>query len=136
MSALFNGSIVLIAANVATVLFFVTIILQLLLAAGILPISMAWGGQQSVLTTTLRLASLGAAIILGFFAYVIRRRAGLVSPETIPSTIKVSSWFITAFLALNTVGNFSSKSIGEKILFTPITFLLTITCFIVASSRT
>jgi len=136
MSALFNGSIVLIAANVATVLFFVTIILQLLLAAGILPISMAWGGQQSVLTTTLRLASLGAAIILGFFAYVIRRRAGLVGPETIPSTIKVSSWFITSFLALNTVGNFSSKSIGEKILFTPITFLLTITCFIVASSRT
>ena len=70
------------AANVATVLFVVTIILQLLLAAGILPITMAWGGRQSVLTTTLRIASLAAVAILVFFAYVIRRRAGLVGAET------------------------------------------------------
>jgi hypothetical protein len=91
MSALSNNSIASIAANVATVLFVVTIILQLLLAAGILPISMAWGGRQSVLTTTLRLASLTAAAILVFFAYVIRRRAGLVGTETIPTTIIILS---------------------------------------------
>ena len=136
MPALSNGSVVHIAANVATVLFVVTIILQLLLAAGILPISMAWGGQQSVLTTTLRLASLAAAAILGFFAYVVRRRAGLVGYETIPTTIKILSWFITAFLALNTVGNLASQSIGEKILFAPISFLSALACFVVSISRT
>lgn len=136
MSALSDGSVVRIAANVATVLFFVTIILQLLLAAGILPISMAWGGRQSVLTTTLRLASLAAVAILVFFAYVIRRRAGLIGADTIPTTIIILSWFITAFMALNTVGNLTSQSIGEKILFTPITFLLAVSCFIVSISRT
>jgi hypothetical protein len=52
MSGLSNGSVVSIAASVATVFFVVTINLQLLLAAGILPISIAWGGQQSVLITT------------------------------------------------------------------------------------
>jgi len=75
MLALSDGSVVRVAANVATVLFVVTIILQLLLAAGILPITMAWGGRQSVLTTTLGLASLAAVAILVFFAYMIRRRA-------------------------------------------------------------
>ena len=39
MSSFSDGSVVHIAANVATVLFIVTIILHLLLAAGILPIS-------------------------------------------------------------------------------------------------
>lgn len=136
MSALSNGSVVHIAANVATVLFVVTVILQLLLAAGILPISMAWGGRKSILTTTLRLASLAAAAILVFFAYVIRRRAGLVGTETIPTTIIIFSWFITTFMALNTVGNLASQSIGEKILFTPISFLSAASCFIVSSSRT
>ncbi len=136
MSTLSNGSVASIAANVATVLFVVTITLQLLLAAGILPISMAWGGRQSVLTTTLRLASLAAAAILVFFAYVIRRRAGLVGNETIPTTIIILSWFITAFMALNTVGNLTSQSIGEIILFTPITFLLAVSCFFVSISKT
>lgn len=136
MSTLSNGSVVHIAANVATVLFVVTIILQLLLAAGILPISMAWGGRYSVLTMTLRLASMAAVAILVFFAYVIRRRAGLLGTETIPTTIIILSWFITAFMALNTIGNLASQSIGEKNLFTPISFFLAMSCFVVSSSRT
>jgi hypothetical protein len=136
MSALSSASVVHIAADVATVLFGVAIMLQLLLAAGILPISMAWGGQRTVLTTGLRLASLVAALILGFFAYVVRRRAGLVGGEVIPTSIRILSWFITAFLALNTVGNLASRSIGEKLLFGPITLVLAVVCFVVSSSKT
>jgi hypothetical protein len=34
-----------IAAKIATILFVLSIILQILLATGILPISMAWGGN-------------------------------------------------------------------------------------------
>jgi len=64
-------------------MFAVVIILQLLLAAGILPVSMAWGGRQDVLTPNLRVASIVSAVILGLFAYIIRRRAGLLGPEEI-----------------------------------------------------
>ena len=135
MSALSTSSVVRIAANAATVLFVVTIVLQLLLASGILPISMAWGGRQPVLTTSLRIASLAAAALLGFFIYVIRRRAGLVGDMPIPLTIKVLSWFITVFLSLNTLGNLASSSTGEKILFAPISFLLAISCLIVSISK-
>ena len=134
MSALFNSSVVRIAAYGATVLFVVTILLQLLLATGILPISMAWGGRQTVLTTTLRIASLAATAVLGFFAYVVLRRAGLVGNETIPTTIKILSWVVTAFMAFNTVGNLASQSTGEKILFAPISFLLVVACFVVSIS--
>jgi hypothetical protein len=124
-----------IAANVATILFIVIIILQLLLALGILPISMAWGGTQDTLTPTLRIASLGAVVILAFFAYVIRRRAGLIGGDTVPTIIKILSWLITAFMVLNTVGNLASQSSGERVLFTPLSLILAGACFVVSISR-
>ncbi len=124
-----------IAATAATVLFAVVILLQLLLAAGILPVTMAWGGQQDTLTFSLRVASLVAVFVLGCFIYVIRRRAGLIGPEPIPVSIKVMSWVITGFMALNTLGNLASSSLGETLLFTPITFVLLICCGVVSLSR-
>jgi hypothetical protein len=135
MTILTKPSTVRIAANVATFLFVVTIVLQLLLAAGVLPITMAWGGRQSVLTISLRIASLAAVVILGSFIYVIRRRAGLIGVEP-PSTFnKILAWVVTGFLAFNTLGNLSSQSRLEMIVFTPITFLLVVSCLVVSISR-
>ncbi len=47
MDFLSNTQLIVTTANAATLLFVVVIILQILLAAGILPVSMAWGGRQS-----------------------------------------------------------------------------------------
>jgi hypothetical protein len=135
MSASTKRSAANVAGNLATILFAATIILQLLLAVGILPITMAWGGRQPVLTTGLRLASLAVIAILAFFAYVIRRRAGLLGDVPPSRTIKVLSWVITAFLALNTLGNLASQSTEEKILFGPISLLLALSCLVVSVSK-
>ncbi|MFN2224079.1 MAG: hypothetical protein ACK2UH_16105 [Candidatus Promineifilaceae bacterium] len=135
MTTIAKSPVTRIAANVATFLFAVTIILQLLLAAGILPITMAWGGRQSVLTTSLRIASLVAVVVLGSFIYIIRRRAGLIGVEP-PSTFnKIMAWLVTGFLALNTLGNLSSQSRLETIVFAPITVLLVVSCLVVSISR-
>ena len=124
-----------IAGNAATVLYAITILLQLLLASGILPITMAWGGREPVLTTNLRIASLASAALLLFFIYVIRRRAGLVRDASITLIIKILSWLITAFSALNFLGILVSLSSGEKILFGPISFLLLVACILVSLSK-
>lgn len=124
-----------IAGNAATVLYALTIILQLLLASGIIPITMAWGGREPVLTTNLRIASLASAALLLFFLYVIRRRAGLVRDASITLPIKVLSWLISAFSALNFLGILASLSNGEKILFGPISFVLLVSCILVSLSK-
>ena len=124
-----------IAGNAATVLYALTIILQLLLAFGILPITMAWGGREPVLTMNLRIASLASAALLFFFIYVVRRRAGLVSDAPITPIVKVLSWLITVFTALNFLGILASLSSGEKILFGPISFLLLVACILVSLSK-
>lgn len=125
-----------IAANIATFLFAIVLILQLLLAIGVLPITMAWGGTQSELTPALRLSSVAAAVIMGLFAYVIRRRAGLIGDTPPTTAIKIFSWIITVFLVLNTLGNLVSQSTTEKVVFGPITIALAICCFIVSLSKT
>ena len=135
MSVLSNTKFVRMTANIATLLFAIVIILQILLAAGILPVSMAWGGRQSQLTTSLRIASLVAAVLLGAFIYVIRYRAGLVAGLQIPAVIKVIAGIISGFMAFNTLGNIASASSAEKVIFGPITFFLTIACLIVSASR-
>lgn len=135
MTVLSNTKFVRMTANIATLLFAIVIVLQILLAAGILPVSMAWGGRQSQLTTSLRIASLVAAVLLGAFIYVIRYRAGLIVEMQIPTIIKVFSWIITVFMAFNTLGNIASSSSAEKLIFGPITFFLTVACLIVSTSR-
>ena len=134
MSFLANAEFIHTTANLATILFAVVIVLQILLAIGLLPVSMAWGGRQSQLTASLRVASIAAAVLLGAFIYAIRYRAGLVGTLPIPILIKVFSWIITAFMAFNTLGNLTSLSKNEKLIFGPVTFILTVACLLVSAS--
>ncbi len=124
-----------ISANIATILFAFFIGVQLLVAAGVIPISVLWGGRQTELTPTLRVASLAAAAVLGVFIYIIRYRAGLVGSVPPPTAIRVAAWVVTGYLALNTLGNFASVTPVEKLLFGPMTLLMTIACLVVAASR-
>jgi hypothetical protein len=124
-----------IAGNVATLAFLAVIVLQLLLALGILPVTMAWGGSQTVLTPSLRLAHVLAAILLIGFAYVIRRRAGLLADSRPSRLIRILAWVITAFLFLNTLGNFASSSIAEKLVSGSLSLVLAIACLLVSASK-
>jgi hypothetical protein len=135
MMLLTSPSITKTAGTVATIAFAASMLLQLLLAIGVVPITMAWGGTQTVLTVPLRVASLLSVVVLGLFAYVIRRRAGLMGDPPIPTLIKILSWVITLFLALNTLGNFASKSVAERAVFGTTTFILVVACLLVSLSR-
>ena len=123
------------AATLATILLGLFMGVQLLLALGILPISMAWGGRQTELTPGLRVASIAAVFVLGLFIYVIRYRAGLLGSVPAPKSIHVMAWGVTGFMSLNTLGNFASLSSVERLLFGPAALLLTAACLIVAASR-
>jgi hypothetical protein len=136
MTILANGNFAKTAAKIATVLFGFFMGAQLLLAVGVLPISIAWGGRQTELTLGLRVASVAAILILGVFIYIIRYRAGLLGSLPTPTSIRVLAWVVTGFMALNTLGNFASLSSAERLLFGPVTLMITAACLIVAASQT
>lgn len=134
MSYLSNASFVQTSANIASALLAFFIGFQVLLAVGVLPVSMAWGGRQTELTPALRVASLVAVIVLGAFIYIIRYRAGLLGSVPAPTAIRVLAWVVAGYMALNTLGNFASVNNIEKWLFGPLTIIISITCLIVAVS--
>ncbi len=106
----------------------IVMVLQLLLAAGILPITMAWGGRQTELTPALRFSSLIAIVILCYFAYVIARRSGILGSTPPSIVIKALSWLVTVYLFFNTVMNFLSHSVAERWLFGPLSLALVFLC--------
>lgn len=123
------------AAHAATALFLLSAALQLSLAAGILPATMAWGGRQAVLTPGLRGVSIVAAVLLLAFADVMRRRAGLTGTRAFGRDTRVLAYLVAGFMVLNVLGNLASVSTGERLLFGPISLLLAVACTIVATSR-
>lgn len=135
MRKLRNPSAGRAAGQVATIAFALAILGQILLIAGVLPIAWAWGGRQTTLTPMLQLGGLAAVIILALSAYIIRRRAGLVGTSPPGRLVIVLAWVITAFLLLNTLANFASPSLGEKLIFGPLALIAALACLVVAWSR-
>lgn len=123
------------AANIASLFFAIFIVIQLLAAAGIFPVSMLWGGRQTELTPQLRIASLVAVVILGTFTYIIRYRAGFRGNMPQPILIRVSAWLVTGYMFLNILGNFASVTNVERFVFGPMTIVMAISCLIVAASK-
>ncbi len=120
---------------IAVGLLVIVMVLQLLLAAGILPVTMAWGGRQTELTAALRFSSLIAIILLCYFAYVIARRSGILGAAPPSRLIRILSWLVTAYLIFNTVMNFTSRSAAERWIFGPITLALTVICAMISLSK-
>uniref|UniRef100_A0A7S3L6W9 Uncharacterized protein n=1 Tax=Amphora coffeiformis TaxID=265554 RepID=A0A7S3L6W9_9STRA len=119
------------ASVVAVTLFLFMAVLQVEIAAGLLPVTIVWGGSQSQPTWQTSLASLVAAGLLMGMAWVIHRR---VQPTPPVVGIRVTSWIITAYMVLNTVGNALSTNVIEQYIFGTLTTALAVSCCVVSCS--
>ena len=73
-----------------------------------------------------------ACAILAGAGLVILARADLVSPGANSTFVRVVSWALAAFLALDTLGNLSSNSRLERVVMTPAAATLAI-CFVIVA---
>jgi hypothetical protein len=124
-----------VAASVATVLLFGMCGFQLALALGFPLAQFAWGGQYTgALPVPMRWASGASIAILGLMAWVVLARADMARPGSGSRAIRIAAWVFAAYLALNTLGNLTSKSGLERVVMTPISTILAACVIIVASS--
>jgi hypothetical protein len=105
---------------------------QLFLAVGILPVSMAWGGGYSELTPSLRLSSLGAFLILLGFAYILGRRSGILGLSPPSLMVQIMSWLITIYLVFSAVMDFLSPIPAERWIFGPLSLVLVLVCLMIS----
>ena len=121
-----------IAALVAAIGFFGMMCFQILLALGFPFGQAAWGGKYKKLPPSFRIASLFSAGIFVFASIIVLEKAEVFSVFNSPTVVTYGVWIITAFLGLNTISNFISRSKLEKRIMTPIALTLGLLCLTVA----
>ncbi len=109
-------------------LFSIVIILSILLICGLPLGELTMGGKYKVFPKNLRVV-LSVQLILQVFFVIIILQAGNIIPLWFSyKTTRIIGIVIASYLSLNVFMNFISKSIKEKYIMTPLSFLVAI-CF-------
>lgn len=119
---------------VAAALFASVAMFQVALAVGAPLGHLAWGGvHEGRLPVNFRINSGLAAIVLLFAAAVVLAEPGVTSWSPVPDSLLTPTiWVLAGLMALNTVGNFASKSAFERWVFGPTAGALAVLCTVIA----
>ena len=113
------------------IIFILNIVFHLLVLAHVIPSNIVWGGRVKDNSELMRLefVSLG---LNAFFLLIALSLNGNIKAPVKPSIIRILLWLMGALFVLNTIGNLFAKSNIETMIFTPVTFLLSIFCLYLA----
>lgn len=119
-------------AMIGASVFSIVIILSFLIICGLPLGEMTMGGQYKVFPKKLRFLLFTQLVIQVFFVVVILQMGGFITLWFSHNVTKIIGIVMAAYLSLNTVMNFISKSKKEKYLMTPLSFITAI-CFWITS---
>lgn len=111
-----------------------SLVFHFIILLKIIPYKFVWGGRLKSDKEMYRFETF-SILINGLFVFVILIQAGFLTIDISKKIINYALWLMTGLFLLNTLGNAISKNKLEKILFTPITMLLTIFSLILAWSN-
>ena len=99
--------------------------------AGVVPYTIVWGDR---LTSRSQLVAFeGVSIALNaVFLSIALMKSGLLRARIPETTLKVALVVMGALSLLNTIGNLVSSNSIEPAVFTPITLLISVLCFMAA----
>ena len=116
------------------ILFILIVIFHFLVIFGIIPFQNVWGGRLKTHEEMLKFEAFSLILNLIFIAVVLVK-AGFWKVKISPKIISLILWIMTILFALNTIGNLFAVNNLEKYIATPITFILSILCFILAREK-
>ncbi len=116
-----------LASRGLMVLFALIILFHLLVLVQVIPFQMVWGGRLNSVSEMYTFETVSIALNLVMLA-VVFVRSGVMSLAVNPRVIQVLLWVMAALFILNTLGNLLSINEAEKLIFTPITLMLSIFC--------
>ena len=116
------------AVRALTVILSLIVLFHLLVLSGVIPFGIVWGGRLSSREEMLRfeMVSIGVNLIM---LLIISIKAGWIRLRMHHLILKTALWLMTILFLLNTVGNLFSQNDLEKLIFTPLTFILMIFSF-------
>ena len=110
------------------------VIFHLLVIFRVIPFEIVWGGRLKDSSQMLLLETVSVTINL-IMLVTVAIYSGFLKVKINRAVLKTILWIMVAFFFLNTVGNLFSNNEIEKIVFTPLTLLLSIFSFLLAISN-
>ncbi len=96
-----------------------------------IPYTLVWGSRLKTDKEMYRF-EIVSLLLISIFLWVALERSNVVSGFLSDSILEIMYGIMALLFALNTLGNLVSKNRVEKWIFTPLAFLLTIFCLIIA----
>ncbi|MCF8323423.1 MAG: hypothetical protein K9I84_00580 [Leadbetterella sp.] len=116
------------------ILFILVVIFHFLVIFGIIPFQNVWGGRLKTHEEMLKFEAFSIVLNLIFIAVVLVK-VGFWKVKISPKIISILLWIMTSLFAINTIGNLFAVNNLEKYMATPITFILSVLCFILAKEK-
>jgi hypothetical protein len=107
-------------------------VFQIALAAGAPLGHYAWGGQQRVLPTRLRVGSIVSVVLYALMAVIVLARADLISTGLSERVLQVATWVLAAYFLVGIPLNLASRSRPERLVMTPVVAVLGVLTAVVA----
>ena len=117
-----------LAAKTILIVCAAVICFHMLIVTGVIPYTIVWGGRLTNSAEMLQFETVSITInLLIMLTVAVRSR---YIPQVIPQkVVTVLLWFFAVMLVGNTVANVFSVTTFEKVVFTPMTFLLAVGLF-------
>ena len=115
------------ATNALLIIFILVMLFHGLVLVGIIPFDIVWGGRlkskEDMIPFEITSIALNS-IMLG----IVMMQAGLLKLNVKPIVLKIAFWCMFVLFAINTIGNIFSNNELERLIFTPLTLLLSVFC--------
>lgn len=123
-----------IASITLIVLFSLTIAFHFLILLKVIPFAITWGGRLKNDNEMFVFETI-SIVLNALFLFVVIKKYKQMKLGKSNKFLTIMLWIMFALFALNTIGNLFSVNSFEKMVFTPITIVLAIACFVVARNR-
>lgn len=118
----------MMTAMIGAVVFSIIIVLSILLICGLPLGEFTMGGKYKVFPKELRIILVAQLVLQMFFVVIILQMGGLIPLWFSSGVTKIVCMIMAAYLSLNTLMNFFSKSKKERYIMTPLS-LISAVCF-------
>lgn len=111
-----------------------TILFHFSVLSGIVPYQIVWGGRLQNQSEMIQFELV--SILLNFLMFaIVAIQARVIKLRVHPIVVKIALWLMVFIFVMNTIGNIISLNDLERYIFTPLTLLLAIFSFILASKK-
>lgn len=116
-----------ISSGILLALLSVLLIFHFLVIAGVIPFGIIWGGKLENYSQVLVYESVSIGINL-IMILVVSVNAGFIKFTGKRILVRVSLWVMFFLFLLNTLGNFTSQNQFERVVFGPLTLVISFLC--------